>query len=231
VTVQALVSAAYGSTLPLRDEQVVGLPRWATTERFDIQARFDGDDLPEEPDGDEAMVAAFSVVRTILADRFAFRAHEISREAPICVLRRVAGRPSRLPVTSRDCEAVRRAGPFVEVLDANGRPLPPCGVRTRPGAVVASGGTMQELARYLSRVRGVEREVIDRTGLDVRYDFTLEWTPPSPPEPGRDGVAAIPATGPSIFTALQEQLDLTLESARGPVRVVVVDRVERPTPN
>jgi uncharacterized protein (TIGR03435 family) len=231
VTVQALVSAAYGSTLPLRDEQIIGLPRWATRERFDIQARLEGKDLPEEPEGDDAVFTAFAVVRTILAERFAFRAHEVAREAPIYVLRRASDRPPALQATAVDCEAILRAGPFAEVLDANGWPLGPCGVRTRPGEIVGTGGTMSGLAKYLSRVRGVEREVVDRTEIEGRFDFRIEWTPPQPPVPAAAGVAPVTDYGPSIFTALDEQLGLRLESARGPVRVLVVDHLERPSPN
>src|SRR5690349_1260763 len=71
VTVRALVSAAYGAMLPLRDEQIVGLPAWAGRDRFDIEVRVvDGEAFPGEPDDDSAVTRAFGLVRTLLAERF-----------------------------------------------------------------------------------------------------------------------------------------------------------------
>ena len=229
VTVQALVAAAHGSGLPLAEDRILGMPAWATRERFDVEARQEGLELPDEPGDDDAVFAAFGIVRTMLADRFALRAHEEFREAPIYVLRRLAT-ATRLQPTSVDCEAILRAGPFGEVPGPDGRPLPPCAVRMRAGRIIGTGGTMAEFARYLARVRGVEREVIDGTGLDGRFDFSLEWTPPQAPAAGNDGVAAAQA-GPSIFTALQEQVGLKLDASRGRIRVLVIDRLERPTAN
>ncbi len=82
------------------------------------------------------------------------------------------------------------------------------------------------------------RTVIDRTGLTGNYDYTLQWTPDDapPPTPGADGAQANPdagadAAGPSIFTALQEQLGLKLESSKGPVDVIVIDHVDLPSEN
>ncbi|MGH9606223.1 MAG: TIGR03435 family protein [Terracidiphilus sp.] len=99
------------------------------------------------------------------------------------------------------------------------------------------GGTMQDLARSLSLV--LRRHVVDETGLTGRYDWELNWTPDLNPSP----VVAAPAdaeqpadaapepSGPSIFTAIQKQLGLQLESQKGPVEVLVIDHVEEPTPN
>ena len=231
VSVRALIAAAYGGALPLRDAQIVGMPAWAGRERFDVVARQDGPAVVDEVFDDLSVFGAFAILRAVLAERFALRAHQETRERPIYVLQRASTRPAGLRPTTIDCTAILRAGPNGEVLDANGRPLAPCAARTRRGAIVATGSTMVELARTLSRVDGVEREVVNRTGLDGRFDFTLQWTPPQRPAPGVDGVAPVTETGPSIFTALHEQLGLKLESQRGPVRVLVIDRLERPTPN
>jgi uncharacterized protein (TIGR03435 family) len=83
--------------------------------------------------------------------------------------------------------------------------------------------------------RFVDRTVVDQTGLTGNYDLDLQWTPDQMPQgrgdplPGAPGLPAIDPNGPSIFTAVQEQLGLKLESAKGPVSVVVIDRVEHPT--
>ena len=75
--------------------------------------------------------------------------------------------------------------------------------------------------------------VVDKTGLTDRFDFELKWTPDQlpqgPPPPGAPPLPPIDPNGPSIFTAVQEQLGLKLESQRGPVPVVVIDHVEQPT--
>jgi len=231
VTVASMVSAAYGSGLPLAEERIVGMPDWATRDRFDVEARQDGLEIPEEPEDDEAFAQAFGMLRTMLADRFALRAHDESRQAPIYLLRRIASARTAVRATRIDCDAVHRAGPFAEILDFDGRPFAPCGVRMRAAAITSNGGTMTQLAGYLSRVRGVEREVFDRTGLEGRFDFNLEWTPLPQPGTTADGTASAAGSGPSIFTALQEQLGLKLEPARGPLPVLVVDRIARPTPN
>jgi uncharacterized protein (TIGR03435 family) len=84
----------------------------------------------------------------------------------------------------------------------------------------------QELSRELGRV------VIDKTGISGRYDVTLKWTPDAGTafiNSGTEGTAPPPDSGPSIFTAIQEQLGLKLESTKGPVQVLVIDHVEMPS--
>ena len=230
VSVQALITAAYGGAFPLRDSQIVGLPAWAGRELFDVEARQDGPAVVDEKFDDPSVFEAFAIVRALLADRFALKVHQETREGPIYVLQRARPQTPGLRPTAIDCEAILRAGPTADVRGSDGRPLTPCAARTRRGGIVASGATMVELARVLSRLTGIERDVENRTGLDGRFDFTLEWTPPQPP-PGADAAATVPETGPSIFTALKEQLGLKLEAQRGPVRVLVIDRLERPTAN
>jgi uncharacterized protein (TIGR03435 family) len=93
--------------------------------------------------------------------------------------------------------------------------------------------TMEELARFLEP--SVRRVVIDRTGLTGYFDLdlpmTTEWGPPPPPPGLPDAVDRQSPSVPSTFTAIQERLGLKLESARGPVEVLVIDGVEQPTPD
>src|SRR5262249_29862141 len=110
---------------------------------------------------------------------------------------------------------------------------PPYGVAYGAGHLSANGLMISQLANVLSPY--VDRPVIDRTGLSGGFDVTLTWTP-SPGEstgPGEDERAPLHPTsdGPSIFTAIQEQLGLKLESTNGPVDVLVIDHVEPPTPD
>jgi uncharacterized protein (TIGR03435 family) len=90
------------------------------------------------------------------------------------------------------------------------------------GSYVSGGVAMPQLARGIRNVAG--RMIIDKTGLDGFYEFSLEWAPAGPPAPDA------PADNrPNIFTALQEQLGLKLEPSTTRVPVVVIDRIERPT--
>jgi uncharacterized protein (TIGR03435 family) len=111
-------------------------------------------------------------------------------------------------------------------------PVPPpdigktpfCSAYTVPGRLDAGGYAMSEVARLLTNEAG--RLVVDRTGLPGLYDLELSWTP-------FNGSADTPADadGVGMFTALQEQLGLKLEPSTGPVDVLVIDAVERPTPD
>jgi uncharacterized protein (TIGR03435 family) len=95
----------------------------------------------------------------------------------------------------------------------------PCGMRMRPGNAIARGATLEQLTRNLAQFLG--RTVVDRTGLDGAFDIDLQWSPEETAD----------ASGPSIFTAVQEQLGLKLDSQRAPVDVLVIDNVERPAPD
>jgi uncharacterized protein (TIGR03435 family) len=140
------------------------------------------------------------------------------------VLARADGRLGpKLQVSSVDCEAMRgrgRGGPPPAPPSPTERPM--CGIRFSPASLAGGGMPIVQFARVLSQ--SVQRIVVDRTGLTGNYDFDLSWTPDQMAR-GAD------ATGASIFTALQEQLGLKLDAARGPVDVLVIDHVERPTPD
>ncbi|HET9830352.1 MAG TPA: TIGR03435 family protein [Vicinamibacterales bacterium] len=96
-------------------------------------------------------------------------------------------------------------------------PGPGCDFKLNPGALTARGLTTDRLAFSMANFSGLGRLIVDRTGLTGGYDIELEWTPTT--------------DGPSIFTALREQLGLKLESSRGPVPMLVIERVEKPSEN
>lgn len=105
-------------------------------------------------------------------------------------------------------------------------------MRVGPGLANASGQPIAQVVQFLAQFTG--RPVYDKTGLTGMYDFNLKWAPEpggagpfGPPPPGAPPVAVDP-DAPNIYTAVQEQLGLKLESAKGPVDVIVVDRIERP---
>jgi len=224
------------------DYQIVGAPAWVDSQRYSITAK--------PPEG--VPPSAMSVMlANLLKDRFQLATHLETREQPIfnLVTVRADGRLGPgLKATSAECQttiaeriaaataaAGRGAPPPLPPLPGPNDPVP-CGfVRIPPGLVAGSGRTLAELARgTLSDLTG--RPVIDKTGLTGLYDFTLKYSPELGRTAGPLGLlspGALPAVidpdAPSLFTAVQEQLGLKLESARGPVEVVVIDRLEKPT--
>ena len=91
--------------------------------------------------------------------------------------------------------------------------------------MVGTRRTADVIATVLSRQ--FEREVVNRTGLSGKYDFQLDWTPDSGPCPAAGDAVGLP----SIYGAIQQQLGLKLEAAKGPVELLVIDHVERPSEN
>jgi len=248
VTLRMLIRNAY----QLQDFQVIGGPSWLADDHFDIIAKAEEGDFGDpfratqngEPSRGQLMM------RALLADRFKLVVHTENKDMPIyaLVLARSDGKLGpQLKVSETDCAAMMAAGrgrgrgpammppPAPPQPGAPPPPPPPCGIRIGPGNMAVGGSSMAQVATSLSMFAG--RIVQDKTGLSGNYDFTLMWTPdqvaqrpPGAPEPLINGVPIDP-NGPSLFTAVQEQLGLKLESQRGPVTVLVIDRAEHPTEN
>lgn len=208
VTTSGLILSAY----PTKIHDLVGAPSWVTSDPYDVEARATFVPTPEQ----ERMM-----LRALLADRFKLAAHYETHERPIynLVVARADGRLGpQLRRIDIDCAtykplAAARDTPAPPVTDA-----PVCGYRMRGGttlSIVSGGLTLQTLADSISNMAG--RPIFDKTGMSGYYAFTLSSIG------GTDDL--------SIFTALQEQLGLKLEPTRGPVDVVVIDRIERPTEN
>ena len=215
-----LIAFAHG----LQPFQIEGAPEWISGARFDVTMK------AEQNVGPAAIgptQIGLQLARAVLAERFAFRAHREMRERPVFALVRARPDGSLGPALRRsatDCaalaaEAGKTNAPWPP-RSADGRLL--CGLNTVGTPVTAGGYPMSEFARWLTGQ--TQRAVIDRTGLAGAWDFELTFAPA--------GVAAAATTDtPSLFTALQEQLGLRLEATRAPAEVLVVDRIERPTPD
>jgi uncharacterized protein (TIGR03435 family) len=224
-TLQLLIGMAYGTGGPLPSYRMAGGPGWIGTDRFDIIAKM--------PSAGGTPAESFVMLRTLLAERFRLVAHHESRELPIFALV-TDGPPGRLGpklhATTRDCTAAANGAPPTATT-SDGAPV--CFMRFGPGRILGGNQTIPTLALTLSRY--VLRSVVDRTELGGRFDVALEWTP-SPGEGLQTTVAASapprgPDDGPSLVTAVKEQLGLKLEAARGPVDVLVIDHAEHPTEN
>jgi uncharacterized protein (TIGR03435 family) len=185
----------------LSESQLTGGPAWLNTELYDVEAR------AEHPSNVDQLHQMF---QTLLTERFKLRFHRETRELPAFVLSVDKGSKLKLNSTPE---------PFEIPIKGSGR-----------GGVVGQRVPMTYFAWFLSQQVG--RPVVDRTGLDQHYDFTLQWTPEPPPSASAEAREPLPsADGPTIFTALREQLGLKLQSEKAPVEVFVIDSAERPLEN
>jgi uncharacterized protein (TIGR03435 family) len=233
VTVRNLIRGAYGGLagdqLAARMMDVAGGPAWLDTDHFDISAKADGPARAAEMIG--------PMLQALLEERFQLKMHLEPRETSVYALTVAKGGPKLTPAKEGSCVPLDLNNPE---LWRTAR-VTPCGLprmASKSGMTTldAPGTTMEELAgRVLPST--TNRPVVDKTGLTGRYDVHLEFSREMPP--GRVTLDGVPqpaqptgeAAGPSIFTALQDQLGLKLSSDKAPINVIVVDSVQKPAAN
>lgn len=227
--------------------QVIGGPGWMDSERFDITAKTPRGAADGTPGGGVSPEANRAMLRALLADRFKLVAHTETREMPIYVVTLAKGDGTlgpNLRASTVDCAARGRgrgAAPPTPPLPIPqpGQPLE-CGMMMGFGpngsTIRAGGSNFDELLRTITQNLG--RKVIDKTGLTGNFDIELQFVadrpgmagmPPLPPSSAGPSDPSATSSLPSLMTALREQAGLKLESERGQVEVLVIDRVERPT--
>lgn len=223
-TLQVLMQYAYG----VPPFQLVGGPRWLTSDHYEIEAKADASANRDQ---------IFRMLQTLLEDRFQLKTHRETKELPVFTL--VSDRGGFKLPAPRDGACVDSPADAAAEWVGAGRmaapgELPPA--KGRCGSVVVSvtqmrGGriAMPAFVGALSMVLG--RRVIDKTGFTAPFDLQLDFvpdetTPAMPPPPPGSGISGV-----SIAQALQQQLGLRLESSRGPVDVIAVDQAERPSAN
>jgi uncharacterized protein (TIGR03435 family) len=224
-SVRMLMLNAYG----VQSFQIVGGPAWIESEGYNIDAKAEGSASQRQ---------VFLMLQSLLEDRFHLKVHRETKELPAYALAPAKG-GIKLPAPKEgDC-----VSPNPSASDWAGGRLPPpgadpaslpCGsvkVILQPSGARLQGAKapMTEFIRMLSMVLGAP--VIDKTGFTEPFDVRLDFLPdettgalPPPPAPPDD-------PNPTILTAIQEQLGLKLESTKGPVEVLVIDRLERPAEN
>ena len=185
----------------MRIFQIIGGPDWLTRERFDIIAR----GREGTPDGLRP-----AMLRTLLAERFKLVAHVETREQQVYSLTLLRGDGRLGPQLKPTAPASGSSSGFPSASVSNGTARINGRVSMDGFAIMLTGSVFNQ-------------RVINRTGLNGEFDLDLRFTPDSSPAPAPEF--------PSIFTAVQEQLGLKLEASRGPVEVLVIDSVERPTPD
>jgi uncharacterized protein (TIGR03435 family) len=223
IPLRGMIVTGYG----IQAYQLIGAPAWVNNDRWDVLAKLPAN-LPPPLPGSGPGGYGVGALRLMLEDRFKLKVHRETREMDIYHL--VLARPDKklgpeMKQAGDDCtpegQARRKQTPPDQL-----KPLF-CGIRGGgPGKVSLMGMPLSFYATNLTNTVG--RYVVDKTGLEGRWDFTLAFTPDGPLPPG---APAPDSNVPNLFTALQEQLGLKLEAAKGPVDIVVVDSVERPTPD
>lgn len=206
MSLQDMVMFAYD----LEPRQIVNAPSWSSTEMYDVEIQ------PDQP-GSPSKEQWNGILRKLLAERFQVKFHTEQKVLPAYILTVAKGGPK---MTRSD----------VQKLDGRGGPE---GAMMRPGRMIAQGMSMADFVHTLRRT--FDRPVIDQTGLSGLWDLNLKWTPDETeagmmpgPQALNDDSADAP---PPLFTALQEQLGLKLESGKAQVPVFVFDSVEKPSAN
>jgi uncharacterized protein (TIGR03435 family) len=196
------IEIAYG----FPDDRVLGLPGWTKSTYYDIDAKVASSDIAAFGKLNENQIGL--MLQPVMKERFHLAVHYETEERSVYFLV-IAKSGSKLKNSKRGDE-------FSPRIQISGN-----------GKAESLRCTMSVLARFLSWQTG--RTVIDQTGLTGGYEFTLNWTP----DQGlmRDGAPSADDSGPSLFTALQEQLGLKLVSGKAPLKFVVVDHIEQPSPN
>jgi uncharacterized protein (TIGR03435 family) len=214
---RTLIVLAYG----VADYQVAGGPSWIGSDRYDVQAKAQGDATVQQMEG--------PMLRALLVERFKLGFHRETQQLPVYELTRTGNaklQPTKegsCTIYSLDAPPPRPSAPGAPATVFCGFPhLTQNGINR---ALDGKGVTMSTLAGNIAR--SVRRSVLDKTGLTGTYDLHLEWTD----SPLNDIANPDKSDLPSIFSAVTEQLGLKLESAKGPVEVIVIDRMDRPTPN
>jgi bla regulator protein blaR1 len=219
-TLKTLLAIAYN----VREFQITGGPGWINSDRYDIVAKSEHSAGPENVPDDPRKLTdeqrktlqeqMEQRLQALMAERFRLSVHRETKEQPVYAL------------------VVSKGGSKLQPAQEGG----PVRTQWLRNQITGEGVQIQMLTPALASILG--RPVIDKTGLTGNFDFKLEWTPdPSqgfgnfgPPPPGVDAAPSVPSS-PSIFTAVQEQLGLRLESEKAPAEMIVVDRVEKPSEN
>jgi len=208
VTINTSVSDLVAMSYGLHARQIIGAPAWVESDKFDLTVQPDIEGMPAEKQ-------LRGLIQQVLADRFKLTFHRDKRELPAYAI-----------VVAKEGQKLTKSSG-----DPNGLP----GLMFRGlGVLPAMNATLDNFADVM-QAAVLDRPVINRTALQGRYDFTLTWTPDESqfaglgvrvPAPSGD-----PNAPPGLFTAMQEQLGLRLESTKAPVDVLVIDRVEKPSEN
>jgi uncharacterized protein (TIGR03435 family) len=203
-----LISFAYNVQI----KQIIGGPSWMDQDRYDVDARQDEDGLASDKQ-------LRTMARKLIEDRFQLKVHHDKRELPAFVL------------------TVGKGGQKLTPTQIKG-PLPGMGFRPMPGGIMlrVNNGTVDDLTDFLQSAV-LDRPVVNHTDIEGRFDITVKFTPDDsqfkghPPKLPADADTDTAEAAPSLFEAIQQQLGLRLAAEKTDVDVIVIDHVEKPSPN
>lgn len=201
----SIISFAYG----VQVKQVVGLPPWADTDKYDIDGKPDGEGAPSDKQWR-------SMLQKLIVERFQFKTHRDKKEMSVYVL------------------SVAKSGPKLTKSDGDPNGLPGLFFRGKLGDLGVRNANMGDFCGLLQNAV-LDRPVIDQSGLTGRFDFQLKWTPDDSQFAGMGAKIPPPTDAadapPNLYTAIQEQIGLKLDATRAPADVIIVDHVEKPSAN
>lgn len=223
MTLKELIKVAWDLNYGAND-QITGGPPWVSSTRYDLDAKEDAAlaaeiaKLPQQQQGVEVR----AMLRDLITQRFRLQIHHETRQLAVYQLAVAKGGPKLMPATE---------------MATSSRPADPSATQDKPRRWIrfAGVGQLEGFAADTSTLITVlsmqpeigGRLVLDKTGLTGNYDFTLKWTPDIFLSANQSAANA----GPSLFTALQEELGLRLDSAKAPVDRIVIDQVSPPSAN
>jgi bla regulator protein blaR1 len=198
-------------SISIQDDLILGLPTWTKSERYDVEAKVDDEDVPKW----KALSLSQKklALQPLLVTRFNLQFHHDTRDRPTYSL-----------IVAKNGPKLHKAQLSETYSNSVRRPDGPGGSgesTITPGKIVIRSG-VSTFANLLSS-QGLDHAVVDKTGLTDVYDITLRWSP--------DDIGSSDASLPSLFTALQEQLGLKLEYNKNPTDVIVIDHIEQPSAN
>jgi uncharacterized protein (TIGR03435 family) len=210
VTVRSLIQSAYR----VQSHRIVGGPDWVNTDRFNVEAKMEPDPMPSRAPIDPTRPDRPALMmQSMLEDRFRLKTHREMRELSVYFL--VVGKDGarlKRPVEGQ----TGPAGPDAGSVNTNGS-------RAR----IQLRGSSISMVRLAAVVGNqLDRPIVDKTNLSGEYDVILTWTPQ-----GAEDISPSPDAAPTVFTALQEQLGLKLESGKDLVEVLVIDSAQKPSEN
>ena len=201
----AMISFAYG----VQVKQIIGLPAWADTDKYDIDAEPDGEGMPNDKQWK-------GMIQKLIVERYKFTFHRDKKELSVYVL------------------SVAKTGPKLTKSEGDPKGLPGLFFRGRPGDLGVRNANMADFVGLLQGAV-LDRPVVDQTGLTGRFDFSLNWTPDDSQFAGMGAKIPPPTDSanapPSLYTAIQEQIGLKLDATKALADVIVIDHVEKPSEN
>ncbi len=241
-TIKMYIKQAF-NVPPGSDTRVIGGPSWVDSDRYVIEGKYPAEytaKIPTLPLA-QRLIQTGLMQQSLLAERFKLKMHFETREMPVYELVVAKGGSKLTPAKNPPIDV---NGPPPPAADAPRPPAPgPGGMNPatmRQGTMIRSNGQgLNELTAKGQTLDGMiemptfsalGRPIVNKTGLTERYDFTMDWSSAHPAGPGDNGATSA-SDGPSIFTAFEEQLGLKLVPTKGPVEVIVIDSIERPSEN